>query len=428
MITKQEMQKAAEYIKKHCVADDFKISIKADDEHLTRFAQNGITQHIGGIKQSLNLSVAFENKTGSASGNDFNENSLKNLIQTAENIARLNQPDPEYISTVAMADLPEVNNYSTETEKLSMEQMVEAISYCVKESKSFGAKISGFSEKHLKSNFLLTKNGFEGFDKSSYYSHSMTIKKGGVETKVSRSIKDYSKFSMENIYAELLSQFNSLKEPVMMQKGKMAVILRPAAVLNWLYYLIWVLDQRAADEGMNAFSGQLDKQFFGENFNFSSTLSDPDLTVDKFSGSGIIARETDWVKNGVIKNMRTSRYYAQKANLQANSTFNINVTGGNSSEQEMMQMVDRGLIINRLWYIRPIDRKTGEWTGLTRDGVQYFENGKIKNSTTNFRWNEILHDATKRILALGRAEQIEHFAKVPTMLIKDFNLVDVTTF
>ncbi len=39
-----------------------------------------------------------------------------------------------------------------------------------------------------------------------------------------------------------------------------------------------------------------------------------------------------------------------------------------------------------------------------------------------------MHEATKRILALGVAEQLEHYAKVPSMLINDFNLVDVTTF
>ncbi|MFO7896644.1 MAG: TldD/PmbA family protein [Candidatus Cloacimonadales bacterium] len=428
MITKTQMQKAADYLKKHCSADDFKISIKADDEHLTRFAQNGITQHIAGIQQVLDLEVAFDNKTGSARTNDFSESSLKHLLHTAEVIARQNQPDPEFISSAAKSELAQVDNFSAATEKLQMAEMVDKIAYCVEASSKMGAKLSGFSEKHLVSKLLQTKNGFAGFDRSSYYSHSMTIKKGGVETKVSRSIKDFSKFNMENLYSQLVQQFQALQEPVMMEKGKMAVILRPAAVLNWLYYLIWVLDQREADEGMNAFSGQLGQQFFGEKFNFSSTLQDPDLSVEKFDSAGVTARNIDWIKNGVLKNMRTSRYYAQQAQLQANNICNIKVAGGSTSETEMMQMVERGIIINRLWYIRPIDRKTGEWTGLTRDGVQYFENGKIKNSTTNFRWNEIFQAATQRILALGEAEQLEHFAKVPTLLIDDFNLVDVTTF
>ena len=91
-------------------------------------------------------------------------------------------------------------------------------------------------------------------------------------------------------------------------------------------------------------------------------------------------------------------------------------------------MVDEGLIINRFWYIRVIDGKSGELTGLTRDGVLYFKNGKIQKSVNNFRWNDIPHDMTRRILALG--EQVVNSTRsiVPTMLIKDFHLVDNTRF
>jgi predicted Zn-dependent protease len=94
----------------------------------------------------------------------------------------------------------------------------------------------------------------------------------------------------------------------------------------------------------------------------------------------------------------------------------------------MMKQVERGVIVNNLWYIRPVDTKSGEWTGLTRDGVLYFENGEIQHSLTNFRWNEVLHDVTKRILALGPPVQLRPEIVVPTMLIDDFNFVDVTTF
>ena len=55
-------------------------------------------------------------------------------------------------------------------------------------------------------------------------------------------------------------------------------------------------------------------------------------------------------------------------------------------------------------------------------------NGKIQKSVNNFRWNDIPHDMTRRILALG--EQVVNSTRsiVPTMLIKDFHLVDNTRF
>lgn len=428
MITTKEMQKAAEFIRKNINADDFSFSINGSDNLLTRFAQNGITQHISGNKLNVNLNVVFDNKNGQASGNNLDEDSLKYLIKTAESMAKLNQLDPEFVPSEPAHDLPDVDNYAKNTAGLTVESIVDDILKCVNNAKSKDAKVSGISEKHVHNTFLSTKNGFEGYDKLTSFSHSMTMKKEGVETKVSKSVKDHALFSMPDLIEQLNSQFDSLKNPEPLEKGKIPVILRPAAVLNWLFYLIWTFDRRTADEGHTPFTDQIGKQFFGEQFTFRSSLDDPDLEANKFLNGGIPAENIDWIKNGVLKNMSATRYYAKKNNLKALRPYNIIVEGGDTSEAKMMKMVDRGVIVNRFWYIRPIDRKTGEWTGLTRDGVLYFENGKIQKSVTNFRWNEILHDATKRILAMGPSVQQEYYAKIPTLLIDDFNFVDVTTF
>lgn len=428
MITINEMQKAAKFIRKNVSADDFTLSINGSEDLLTRFAQNGITQHISGNKLNVSLNVSFDNKNGAASGNNLDIDSLKYLIKTAQEMAKLNQPDPEFVKSESAHKLPDVNNYAKNTAELQVEKIVDDILKCVKNAESKTAKLSGISQKHVHDTFLTTKNGFEGYDRSTSFSHSMTMKKEGVETKVSRSVKDHAKFSMPKMIEQLNSQFDSLTNPVQLEKGKIPVILRPAAVLNWLFYLIWTFDRRTADEGHTPFTDQIGKQFFGKDFTLRSSLDDPDLEASKFLNGGIPAENIDWIVNGILKNMSATRYYAKKHNLKALRPYNIIVDGGDTTEQEMMKMVKRGVIINNFWYIRPTDRKTGEWTGLTRDGVLYFEDGKIQKSVTNFRWNEILHAATKRILAMGPSVQQVYYAKVPTLLINDFNFVDVTTF
>jgi len=422
------MQKAAEFIRKNVSADDFTLSINGSEDLLTRFAQNGITQHITGNKLNVNLSVSYDSKNGSASGNNLSKDSLKYLIKTASEMAKLNQPDPEFVRSEPAHILPEVDNFAQNTAEITVEEIVSNISLCVKNAESKNAKLSGISQKHIYDTFLATKSGFEGFDRSTQFSHSMTMKREGVETKVSRSVKDHGRFNMQGMIEKLNSQFDSLNNPVQINKGHIPVILRPAAVLNWLHYLIWTFDRRTADEGHTPFTDQIGKQFFGKDFTFRSRLDDPDLAASKFLGGGVPAENVDWIVNGVLKNMSATRYYAKQKNLKALRPYNIIVDGGDTAEEEMMKMVDRGVIINNFWYIRPTDRKTGEWTGLSRDGVLYFEDGKIQKSVTNFRWNEILHDATKRILAMGPSVQQEYYAKVPTLLIDDFNFVDVTTF
>ena len=120
------MQKAAEYIRKNVSATDYNFSINGSEDLLTRFAQNGITQHISGNKLNVNLSVAFDNKNGQASGNNLDLNSLKYLIKTAQSMAKLNQPDPEFVQSEPAHELPEVNNYAKNTADLTVEKIVRS--------------------------------------------------------------------------------------------------------------------------------------------------------------------------------------------------------------------------------------------------------------------------------------------------------------
>ncbi len=434
---KDKMMKCGELVKRICKADDFTLQIGHSQDLHTRFAQNAITQHIDGeslrsgswtVSGGVNLKVAFGNKTGSASVNQLDEESIISLVKKAENIAKINKPDPEYVASEGKHTLREMEKPAVATVNLSVEKIVDGIEKCIKNAERKDGKLSGISEKHVRSNYMLTKNGFEGYDESASYSHSMTIKKKGIETKVYRAVSDYDRFSMNELIERLNEQFDSLNEPEPYEKGRLPVIMRPQAVLHWLNYLVWTLQQREADDGLNPYTGQIGKHFFGDKFSLKSTISDPHISAPLFTNNGLPAEDTEWIVNGVIKKMQADRYYAKKKGIKPASLFNLVIEGGDTSEQEMMKKVKRGVILNNLWYIRPIDAKTGEWTGLTRDGVLYFEDGKIKKAVTNFRWNEVLHDATKRILALGPAYQILPHATIPTIMIDDFNFVDVTTF
>lgn len=425
---KDVIKQAGEFIRKNCNADDFLFRISVSDQTATRFAVNAITQHLTGKNLDVRLQVAFGNKTGSASVNQIDESSLQYLIHTAEEIAQFNQPDPEFVESEPAHKLQETNNYAQETEDLTVEDMVAAIKKCVDNAAQQKAVVAGLSEKDLTQFYVTTKNGFEGFDRFSRYSHSMTMKRDHIETKVSKSVKNVNDFSMDAEIAQLNEQFDSLEKPGKIEPQKLPVILRPAAALNFFMFLNWMMDLRNADEGVTPFTNQLGQKFMGDHFTMASVMDDLDLSVPKFNGEGFPTRPITWVKNGVIENMGVTRYYAREKGLEPAFFYNSFIEGGDVSEAEMMKMAGRGLIINRLWYIRMVDRKKGELTGITRDGVLYFENGEIQHSVNNLRFNEIPHDVTHRILALGESVLQETWAKIPTMLIDNFNFVDATTF
>ena len=190
----------------------------------------------------------------------------------------------------------------------------------------------------------------------------------------------------------------------------------------------WMMSRRHADEGMTPYSDQIGKNFFGKDFTLRSTIHDPELSTHPFYHGGIPADDIDWVKDGQLLTLSTDRYWAKKTNSQPTAMYNVFIPGKGVSEEEMMKIAGCGIIVNHMWYIRTVDNKSGEFTGMTRDGVLYFEDGVIRHAVNNMRWNEIPHEATHRILASGLPTLTSSEVKVPAMLIDCFNFVDKTSF
>ena len=422
------IEKAIKFIQKNCKADDYNIYIWTKDSHETRFAQNTITQHMAGTNTKLGLEVAFGKSTGKSSTNQLDEDSLRNLICTAEDMARSNEPDPEFMPSMGAAQIPKLVNLHKSTVGLKAEEMVELVRKSIANAEKRKSMVSGMTERHIQKSIVVTKNGFYGEADFSDFGHSMTMKHGDTETKVSFSDKNYANFKLSKELERLNSQFDSLSAIKVFEAQKIPVIIRPAALAELFGYLAWTLNRRQADEGFTPYTGQLGKSFFGKDFSLYSTLKDKDILTPPFGNEGLVAQESCWIKNGKLMMMPTTRYWAQETDSQPSTMFNYYVPGANTTEAEMMKMVPRGLIINRFWYIRFVDSKRGELTGMTRDGVLYFEKGKVKHAVNNLRWNEIPHEVTHRILAMGPSELVEAYSKMPTMLIDGFNFVDKTSF
>ena len=63
-------------------------------------------------------------------------------------------------------------------------------------------------------------------------------------------------------------------------------------------------------------------------------------------------------------------------------------SGGTKTTAELIAECERGILVTRLYYIRPLDPQTVLQTGLTRDGTFLIEGGRITRALKNFRWNE----------------------------------------
>jgi predicted Zn-dependent protease len=93
--------------------------------------------------------------------------------------------------------------------------------------------------------------------------------------------------------------------------------------------------------------------------------------------------------------------------------------GGTESLADLIKGTDKGILVTRFWYIRAVDPQTLLYTGLTRDGTFYIENGQIKYPIKNFRFNESPVIMLNNLEAMGKPTRIGG-SLVPPLKIRDF--------
>ncbi len=188
---------------------------------------------------------------------------------------------------------------------------------------------------------------------------------------------------------------------------------------------MWNMSARSADEGRSFLAkkgggtkkGEL---LLDERVNIYSDPLNKMAPSMTWTGSGLAMKKTDWIKNGVVENMRYGRYWAQEKGVDPvpyNGRFIMD--GGDATTQEMIKSTRRGILVTRLWYIRSVDPQTLLYTGLTRDGTFFIENGKIKHPIKNFRFNESPVIMLNNLETLGKQYRIDG-NMVPVMKIRDF--------
>lgn len=99
--------------------------------------------------------------------------------------------------------------------------------------------------------------------------------------------------------------------------------------------------------------------------------------------------------------------------------------GGTASLEDLIKGTKKGILVTRLWYIRSVDPQTLLYTGLTRDGTFYIENGKIKYPVKNFRFNESPIIMLNNLETLGKQVRVDG-SLIPYMKIRDFTFTSLS--
>ncbi|MFH8682508.1 metallopeptidase TldD-related protein [Streptomyces lydicus] len=451
------------------------------DEHSTanlRWAGNALTTNGVTRGRTLTVVATVNGAEGTASGvvsrSAVTKDDLEPLVRAAEAAARGAGPAEDAQPLVgggkASADFTDA---PAETSSDVFAAFAPALGESFRAARSGGRELYGFAHHGVVSSYLGTSTGLRLRHDQPTGTLELNAKAPGTDGTVPRSAwtgratRDFTDVDPRELDAELGRRLGWAERRVELPAGRYETLLPPTAVADLLIYQLWSSGARDAAEGRTVFSRPADGDGgdggrpgagtrLGERLSalpltLRSDPRAPGLECAPFvlahsSGddasvfdNGLPLTATDWVREGVLNRLLTTRHTAGLTGLPvAPGIDNLLLEGGGSRSLEEM-VADAGhdgpaLLLTCLWYIREVDPATLLLTGLTRDGVYLVENGEVTGEVNNFRFNESPVDLLSRAAEAGRTERTlprewsDYFtrAAMPPLRIPDFNMSSVS--
>ncbi|MGA9797748.1 MAG: TldD/PmbA family protein [Terriglobales bacterium] len=461
MLTREQAAEIFEKVKKLSTCDEVEAIIYGGKFALTRFANNTIHQNVAEENYSISVRTAFGERTARATTNKFDNDSLKQVVQASESLAKVQHPDPDLLQ---MPDAGESRATSrarpirhfAQTAGLTPELRAHGVEKIVRVATRHKLTTAGIFSSSESVEGIFNSHGLSDWHTQTSSEISVTMlaaDSSGWQKANSPDVSQLDPTALAEISARKAIESARPRE---ISPGKYTVILEPAAVLDMSGFMFWdfgglsILDQRSF------LNNRVGTQIFGENINIWDDVAHPLQSGTPFDGEGIPRQRLQLVESGVVnrlvyargtaKRMEQSEYKDKVGPIAATghgfslpnemgeAPMNI-VFGAPSNPQTVEQMIgstERGVLVTRLWYIREVDPYEKILTGMTRDGTFYVEGGKVRHGILNFRFNESLIHMLSNVDAMGtpvRASGEESFDMVaPPMKVRDFNFTEVTKF
>ncbi|WP_035794384.1 metallopeptidase TldD-related protein [Kitasatospora mediocidica] len=426
-----------------------------------RWADNALTTN--GVTHGRRLTVVatVDGAEGTASGVVAREAvtpaDVEELVRAAEAAARAAGPAedarPLLVGDRVSADFTEG---PAATSIDVFRSFAPALGSAFARARAAGQALYGFARHEMSSTYLGTSGGLRLRHDQPTGSLELNAKAGRSSAWAGAATRDFRDIHLDALHTELDERLGWGKRRIDLPAGRYETLVPPSALADLMITMHWSMGARDAVEGRTVFSRPNGASKIGERLaRLPLTLrsdpaepglesapfllthsSDPDTSV---FDNGLPLGPTDWIRDGELANLMTSRHTAALTGLPVrpagdNLVLSTADQAAAPTLAEMVANTGRGLLLTCLWYIREVDPATLLLTGLTRDGVYLVEDGQVVGEVNNFRFNESPVDLLGRITEAGRTERClprewsDWFSRaaMPAVRVPDFNMSSVS--
>ncbi len=441
LLTEQEARELISKALSFSKADSATVTIKGGNSSNIRFAVNSVTTSGSGENLTIEIESNFGRRSGTATITNLEDSQIENGVRASEENAQLSPEGSEFMPPLESGlKYQKPKEFFVSTSEMSPSDMASSVSYTLETADSNGLKSAGYFETDEAFTSIGNSNGLFAYHDNTFarFATTMRTTDGTGSSKIDRSFADINDLNIKELTDRLSQRALLSQNPKRLEPGKYTAVLDHAAVCDLVTGMTGYMSMRSADEGRSFFSNNGDgnkigKKLFNEMVNIHSDPEDPKAPARPFTDYGYPVGKTAWISNGVLENLHTSRYWAQKKGREhIPYPTNLIMQGTDKSVEDLIASTERGVFVTRFWYIRSVDPKQILLTGLTRDGVFLIENGKISHPVNNFRFNESPVSVLDKVLDMSSAEKvvgsenINARTVVPAIKVRDFNFSTIS--
>ncbi len=439
VLSRADAQSLVERAVKLSKADAVRVSVSSGRETNLRFADNQMSTSGATTNTTIRVQSVFGKRKASVVTNDRTDDGLRRAVSQSEALARLSPEDPEYLGELPPQQYATVPAWFDSTANLTAEDRAKAaLSALAPARASSDLTVAGFIVCSANANAIGNNAGLFAYHRSTNANYTLTARTndGTGSGWAGMEDNDWSKLNFEAVAQKAIDKARRSRNPVAIEPGRYTVIFEPEATGNLVGLIGNALQARAADEGRSTFSKpggtKVGERILDPRITMYTDPSDPTILGTPFDNEGLPLTRQAWVENGVLKQLAYTRFWANKQGKTPTGGSNsITVAGGTDTTDAMIASTQRGVLVTRLWYLRPVDQRTLVYTGLTRDGTFLIENGKITRSIKNFRFNESPLFMLNNLEGVGAAVRTAGnegggAVVMPTIKVRDFNFTSLS--
>ena len=429
-------------------ADGVEATLVSQSLQELRLANNAVIQSMELETATLSIRAIVNGVAAVATTNNMSREGIAIAAKRAGELASVAGKRTGDYPTLSSADPPApiqlVSPVCETTLGRSTEEHIESLLPAIQRSSSDGTSLAGHSRSGLRQVHFLSSTGRQRHHASSLFDTMViaTSDQGtsGHASQAGTSIQglDIGKLGEKSVQDALLG-----RNPMSLEPGAYDVILEPEAVTELVEWLVGIgFTSGAYEDGLSFIRGREGKQITGADISiFDDGWCDNGIGIPlPFDSQGEWKQKTHFLESGIAKGIAHDRQSAARFGCQStgHATLaddmpegssrpeHVVMGGGNATEGELLNRVNRGLWVSRFHYVNGLlEPKRAVMTGLTRDGCFMIENGKRVAGVKTLRFTDSILEALERCDGISQQLKVvptwwsEGGAFVaPTMLIR----------